>query len=183
MSIPYSLLGDIEIYTTTSVLAALFFSYRASFVENFDRPTGPEIRKTRLALIWNSIAITINIVVILTYFIFIPITKASDGTLSFDYFQHYKTLSFFLTMAVIIAHFFMSKFAMLETDCKWIITLLTFWAMINLSVEFSTGLFFAELKGSKNIIKVSLAAFMIAATACLYLLLCTVSQRIKGISE
>lgn len=72
---------------------------------------------------------------------------------------------------------------MLETDWKWIITLLIFWAMINLSVEYSTGLFFAELKGTKNIIKVSLAAFMIASTACLYLLICAVSQHIKGINE
>lgn len=183
VSIPYSLLGDLEIYTTTSALAALFLSYRASFVENFDRPSGPEIRKTRLALIWNSIAITINIVVMLIYFVFIPITKGSDGTMSFEYYQQYKTLALFMTLAVTIAHFFLSKFAMLETDCKWIITLLTFWAMVNLSVEYSTGLFFAELKGTKNIIKVSLAAFMIAATACLYLLICTVSQYIKGVNE
>ena len=64
---------------------------------------------------------------------------------------------------------------MLETDSTYITILLIFWAMINLSVEYSTGLFFAELKGTKNIIKVSLAAFMIAATACLYLLICTLS--------
>ena len=72
---------------------------------------------------------------------------------------------------------------MLQTDSKYIITLLIFWAMINLSVENSTGLFFAELKGTKNIIKVSLAAFMIATTACLYLLICEVSQYVKGIKE
>ena len=119
----------------------------------------------------------------LIYFIFIPITKLSDGTMTIDYFSQYKTLALFLTLAVTIAHFFISKFAMLETDSKWIITLLIFWAMINLSVEYSTGLFFAELKGTKNIIKVSLAAFMIGATACLYLLICTLSQHIKGINE
>jgi hypothetical protein len=72
---------------------------------------------------------------------------------------------------------------MLETDSTYITILLIFWAMINLSVEYSTGLFFAELKGTKNIIKVSLAAFMIAATACLYLLICTLSQHVKGMNE
>jgi len=84
---------------------------------------------------------------------------------------------------VTLAHFFVSRFAMLETDLTYITTLLIFWAMINLSVENSTGLFFSELKGTKNIIKVSLAAFMIATTACLYVLICTISQHVKGICE
>lgn len=86
VSIPYSLLGDIEIYTTTSALAAIYFSNKASGVKNSEKPTGPEIRNTRNALIWNSIAITINIVVLLMYFVFIPITKASDGTMTVEYF-------------------------------------------------------------------------------------------------
>ena len=34
ISIPYSFLGDIEIYTTTSALAAIFLSHRASVIED-----------------------------------------------------------------------------------------------------------------------------------------------------
>jgi hypothetical protein len=72
---------------------------------------------------------------------------------------------------------------MLETDCKWVIMTLTIWAMMNLSVEYSNGLFFSELIGSKNIIKVSLSFFIISATSCMYLVICELSQKIKGVSE
>jgi len=142
-----------------------------------------EIRNKRKALIWNSIAITINIIVVLIYFLFVPITKASDGTMNFDYFLQIKTLALFISSLVTIAHFFITKFAMLETDCKWIVLTLTIWAMINLSVESQNGLFFSELQGSKNIIKVSLSAFAITSTSCLYLVLCQLSQKIKKVDE
>jgi hypothetical protein len=152
VSFPFSLLGDIELYTTFFALGAFILSHLASVIENDDKPTGPEIRKTRNALIFNSIAITINIVVFLLFFILIPITKASDDTMTFDYYLKFKSIAFLFSLAVTLAHFHISHFALLEGDYKWIVGILIFWSMINLSVEVSTGLFFAELNGTKNII-------------------------------
>ena len=104
--------------------------------------------------------------------------------MTFGYYMQYKTITLLLTLIVTIAHFSVSKFAMLKTDWKYIFCYLIFWVVINLSMENnSTGLFFAELKGTKNIIKVSLAGFMIAATYYLHDFICANSQRIKGYKD
>ena len=175
--------GDLEIYTTSSAVLALLYSHYASIIENNLKPTGPEINKKRLAIIWNSIGITINIAVFLIYFVFIPITKLSDNTFNFEYFFKLKSIAIFLSMCVTLFHFFISKFVMLETDCRYVVMILSFWALVNLTVEFSNGLFFSELKGSKNIIKVSLSVFLISATSVMYLVLCQLSQMIKKVNE
>ena len=60
---------------------------------------------------------------------------------------------------------------MLERDYKWIVMTLCVWAMANLTVEMD-GLFFNEMKGAKNIIKISLAGFLIVAATCMYFVIC-----------
>ena len=59
----------------------------------------------RRALIVNAISITINSSVMLIYFIFIPITLASDGKMSSGYFANWKTLAFLLSFGAVIANF------------------------------------------------------------------------------
>ena len=39
------------------------------------------------------------------------------------------------------------------------------------------------MNGSKNIIKMSLSLFFIFSTTCFYLILCPISQAIKGLNE
>jgi hypothetical protein len=134
------------------------------------------------AIIWNSLAITINCVVVMVYFFFIPIVLASDGLMTVSYFIDFKTLAFMLTFAVVVLHFLVIDFVMLERDYSWVIISLSLWAIFNLSTE-SDGLFFREMKGSKNIIKLSLAAFFILSTTCLYFTLVSFTQWFKQVSE
>jgi hypothetical protein len=177
-----SLLTDLEFYTTTSCIIAIVFSHQASLTKNAQEPTATEIRTKRKAIIWNSLAITINTVVVLIYFFFIPIVLASDGLMTVSYFLNFKTLAFLFSYSAILAHFFVSDFIMLEKDYKWLIITLSLWAMFNLTTEVD-GLFFREMKGAKNIIKISLAGFFIVSTTCLYFVLTALSQWIKKVSE
>lgn len=165
---------DLEFYTTTSCIIALVQSNMATKIKNQLEPTGAEIRQKRRALIWNSLAITINTVVALIYFFFIPIVLASDGKMALSYFLNFKTIAFLLTYLVVLCHFFLTDFILLEKDYKWIIVTLSLWAMFNLTTEVD-GLFFREMKGAKNIIKISLASFFIISTTCLYFVLTQVS--------
>ena len=86
VSLPLSLITDIELYTTSSCLVALFYSHYAAKVPHDKTPSAKDIVTKRNAVIWNSIAITINLVVLITFFIFIPITMASDGKFTAGYF-------------------------------------------------------------------------------------------------
>lgn len=142
-----------------------------------------EIQYKRNALIWNSISITLNISVVLIYFLFIPITLMSDGTMTFGYFLNLKTLAFLFSCGAILAHFFIVKFALLERDYIYILLTFCVWTIANLCFENRNGLFFREVKGSKNIIKISLASFIAAATTCMYLVLCNLSQMLKKVHE
>ena len=134
-------------------------------------------------MIWNSIAITINLVVLITYFIFIPITLASDGKLKLGYFLTIKTIAFLLSSTAILGHFFIVKFALIEDDAPRITLILSIWVAFNLLFENQKGIFFAEMNGSKNIIKMSLSIFFIFSTTCFYLILCPISQAIKNVNE
>ena len=134
-------------------------------------------------MIWNSIAITINLVVLITYFIFIPITLASDGKFTAGYFLTIKTIAFLLSSTAILGHFYIVKFAMIEDDAPRITLILCIWVAFNLLFENQQGLFFGEMYGSKNIIKMSLSLFFIFSTTCFYLILCPISQVIKGLNE
>lgn len=59
---------------------------------------------------------------------------------------------------------------------------LVVWAIFNLTVE-SDGLFFNQMKGAKNIIKISLAAYFILASTCMYFVLCSISQYYHKVQE
>lgn len=181
-SLMLSLLMDLEFYTTTSAIVALVLSHQASKIKNAKEPNSNEIRTKRKAIIWNSLAITINTVVVLIYFFFIPIVLASDGLMTVSYFFNFKTLAFLFSYGAILAHFLVIEFIMLEKDYKWIIITLSLWAMFNLTTEVD-GLFFREMKGAKNIIKISLAGFFIVSSTSLYFVLTAVSQWVKKVSE
>lgn len=178
----YSLATDIGLFTSWSGILAIWFSHKATTADNLFQPSGPEIRDKRHALIWNSITITINIMVVVVYFIFIPITLASDGKMTFTYYLNFNTLAFILSFTAVILHFIFVKFAMLERDYKWISISLCMWALANITVEVDS-LLFSELKGAKNLIKIALSAFVTVATTCMYIVLCELSQSIKGIKE
>jgi len=182
VSFPLSIITDLELYTTSSCLIALYFSHYAAKVPE-EGPTGKEIITKKNAVIWNSIAITVNLMGLSIFFIFIPITLASDGKMTFDYFLTFKTIAFLLSTTAILGHFFFVKFAMIEDDAMRITLTLAVWAGFNLFFEDQNGIFFSELIGSKNIIKMSLSIFVIFATTCFYLILCPISQRIKGLDE
>ena len=93
-----------------------------------------------------------------------------------------KTPAFLLSFTAILAHFFLVNFILLERDYKWIMAVLSGWVLANLATEVD-GLFFSQMQGAKNSVKISLAAFFIVATTCLYFVLSKVSQSIKGIRE
>jgi hypothetical protein len=118
----------------------------------------------------------------LIYFFFIPIVLASDGLMTLSYFGNWKTFGFLLSFFAVISHFMVTDFIMLEKDYRWIVITLCLWAMFNLTTEVD-GLFFREMKGSKNIIKISLASFFIVSTTCLFFVLTQLSQFIKKVSE
>ena len=86
-------------------------------------------------MIWNSIAITINLVVLITYFIFIPITQASDGKFKAGYFFTIKTIAFLLSTTAILGHFFIVKFALIEDDASRVTLILCIWVAFNLLFE------------------------------------------------
>jgi hypothetical protein len=115
----------------------------------------------RNAVIWNSIAITINLVVLVTYFIFIPITLASDGKFTAGYLFTIKSIAFLLSSIAILGHFFIVKFAMIEDDAPRITLILCIWVTFNRIFENQKGLLFGELNDSKNIIKMSVSLFFI----------------------
>jgi hypothetical protein len=79
-------------------------------------------------------------------------------------------------------HFFAVRFIMLERDYKWIIVALSVWVMANLATD-ADGLLFSQAKGAKNIIKIALGAYTIAAATSLYFMLCKASQWYKRVSE
>lgn len=72
---------------------------------------------------------------------------------------------------------------MIEDDAPRITLILCIWVAFNLLFENQQGLFFSEMVGSKNIIKMSLSLFFIFSTTCFYLILCPISQTIKGLNE
>jgi len=144
-------------------------------VPPYKKPSAKDILTKRNAVIWNSIAITINLVVPITFFIFIPITLASDGKFTAGYFLTIKTIAFLLSSTAILGHFYIVKFAMIEDDAPRITLILCIWVAFNLLFENQEGLFFSEMIGSKNIIKMSLSLFFIFSTTCFYLILCPIS--------
>ncbi len=178
--LPLSLITDIELYTTSSCLVALLFSHYAAKVPD-ENPTGKQILTKRYAVISNSIAITINLLVLLIFFVFIPITLLSDDKMSWEYFWTSKTFAFILSTIAIVGHFLFVKFPMIEDDTPRIVIILCIWAAFNLFFEESKGVLFRELKGSKNIIKMSLSIFVIISTVCFYQILSALSLKIKKI--
>ena len=102
---------------------------------HYKTPLAKDILTKRNAVIWNSIAITINLVVLITYFIFIPITLASDENLFAGYFFTIKTIAFLLSSTAILGHFFIVKFAMIEDDAPRITLILCIWVAFNLLFE------------------------------------------------
>jgi hypothetical protein len=155
-------------------MIALILAEKAARLRDPEQPSALDIRNRRHALVWNSIALTINNAVVVIYFLFIPITLFSDGKMSWAYFLRLKTLAFLLSYISINTHFYLVNFILLETDYKWIIASLGLWAFANLTVE-ADGLFFSEMTGAKNIVKVSLSAFFILASICFYFVLCRYS--------
>jgi Kef-type K+ transport system membrane component KefB len=135
VDLPLSLITDIELYTTSSCLVALFYSHYAAQVPHYKTPTAKDILTKRNAVIWNSIAITINLVVLITYFIFIPITQASDGKFKAGYFFTIKTIAFLLSTTAILGHFFIVKFALIEDDASRVTLILCIWVAFNLLFE------------------------------------------------
>lgn len=102
--------------------------------------------------------------------------------MTFSYFGNFKTFGYLLSCSAIIVHFAFTQFIMLEKDYKWVVTILSLWSFANLTTE-TDGLFFKEMAGAKNIVKVTLAAFFVISTTCLYFWLCQGSQLIKDVYE
>lgn len=102
--------------------------------------------------------------------------------MTFDYFVNPKTIAYLLSFVAIMTHAVFVKFIMVKKDFKWIIMTLVVWAIFNLTVE-SDGLFFNQMKGAKNIIKISLAAYFILASTCMYFVLCSISQYYHKVQE
>jgi hypothetical protein len=109
------------------------------------------------------------------FYVFIPITQASAGKFTFNYFMTLKTLAFLLSCCAILAHFFLVRFALIESDSKYIVILLSIWIVFNLVFENQEGVYFAELKGSRNTIKISLSVFIIGVITVMYLVMCPFS--------
>lgn len=118
----------------------------------------------------------------IVYFVLVPITLSAEQKFNSSYFASMKTPGFLLSFVAIIAHFFISNFIMIERDYKWIIVILSIWAVLNLTVE-TDGLLFNLMKGTNNVIKISMAAFFILAVTCLFTVLTELSQMIKGTTE
>jgi hypothetical protein len=164
-------------------LVALFCSHYAGKVPHDKPPTGSQIKWKKYAVVSNSIAITINLSVLLIFFVFVPITLASDGKMTWDYFWTSKTIAFILSTIAILGHFFFASFVMIEDDYTYITGIHYIWIAVNLFFEDSKGVLFSELNGTKNVIKMSLAVFVVISTTCFYQILCPISQRIKGLDE
>lgn len=60
---------------------------------------------------------------------------------------------------------------------------LSIWAGANLTLGMKTGLVFGQLKSSKTFIKLSLVAYLIAASYYFYDFLCVMCQKFKGFDE
>jgi hypothetical protein len=75
----WRVLTDIEFWATISALLALYYAHRASSVSSdqvIDRTN--DLMKKKDALIWNEIAISLNVACSVVYFIFMPIIYGSS---------------------------------------------------------------------------------------------------------
>ena len=136
----------------------------------------------RQAVIMNSVALTLNTIVMILQFLFIPITMISDGLLTFEYFLKYKTISFILSYGAILTHFVFIRFTMIKKDYQWVIATLGIWAFFNLTAD-SDGLFFSQMNGAKNLVKIAMASYFIMASTCLFFVLCQLSQKYQKVQE
>lgn len=127
-------------------------------------------------------SLTINSAVVLVDFLFIPITLLTDGLLTFDYFLSWHHLAYVLSFGAVVTHFVFIRFTMVKKDYLWIIVTLGVWAFLNLTGE-QSGIFFKEMNGAKNLVKIALAMYFIMASTCLYFVLCWLSQKYHNVRE
>ncbi len=167
-----SMVLDLDNYAVVSCLLAILMAHRTTRKRNYDNPPSElEIRRMRQAVIMNSVALTLNTIVMILQFLFIPITMISDGLLTFEYFLKYKTISFILSFGAILTHFVFIRFTMIKKDYQWIIATLGIWGFFNLTAD-SDGLFFSQMNGAKNLVKIAMAIYFIMASTCLFFVLC-----------
>jgi hypothetical protein len=81
-----SIFTSLEDYASFACVLALYLSHKATAIKNRAEPSGKEIVNKRQALIWNEIAITLNVLVVSLFFVLIPITLAFDGKMTFGYY-------------------------------------------------------------------------------------------------
>lgn len=127
-------------------------------------------------------SLTINSAVVLVDFLFIPITLLTDGLLTFGYFFTLHSLAYLLSFGAIVTHFVFIRFTMVKKEYMWVIVTLGLWAFLNLTGE-QTGIFFREMNGAKNLVKIALAMYFIMASTCLYFVLCWLSQKYHKVHE
>ena len=127
-------------------------------------------------------SLTINTAVVLVNFFFIPITLLTDGLLSFSYFFNLHSFAYLLSFGAIVTHFVFIRFTMVKKEYLWVIVTLGVWAFLNLTGE-QSGVFFKEMNGAKNLVKIALAMYFIMATTCLYFVLCWLSQKYHNVRE
>jgi hypothetical protein len=176
-------LTDLEFYATFFAILGLLLAHRASKV-----PSDQEIlrtvdlKKKKNALIVNEIAIFLNVMCSLMYFVFQPIVQGSKGFEANVKDSIFNSIAYFVALFAVLFHFACSRFALLDQDSKYVLYTLVFWTAANLLLK-GNGIFFKDIKDDSLPIKVFLACFAMLASMCFYFLLTVSSQFIKGYKE
>ena len=111
----YRLLTDVELYATFFAILGLILAHRASKVPSDQEITRTvDLMKKKNALIVNEIAIFLNIMCSLVYFVFQPIVNGSKAFEPNVKDNLFNSIAYFVSLFAVLFHFFCTRFALLD---------------------------------------------------------------------